>query len=84
MISLSTTAIKSADSKCNRIENDLTRLASDRDALAQDIQAQLGTIPGCAGSPQTRRVDTTLERLTRQAKALVNRINEQNEAEQHG
>ena len=81
VISLSTTAIKSADGKYNRIENDLTRLASDRDAVAQDIQAQLGTIPGCAGSPQVGRGDNTSDRLTRQAKALVNRINDQDEAE---
>jgi hypothetical protein len=81
-ISLSTTAIKSDDRKYERIENGLARLVSDRDALAQDIQTQLGTIPGCGGSPQTRRGDNTRDRLTRHAEALVDRINDQNESEQ--
>jgi hypothetical protein len=81
-ISLSTTAIKSEDRKYERIENGLSRLTSDRDALATEIQAQLGMIPGCAGSSETRRGDNTLARLTRQATALVERINDRSEAEQ--
>jgi hypothetical protein len=84
VIGLSTTAIRSDDHNYERIENNIARLASDRDALAQSIQDQLGTIPGCAGSPLIQRGDDTLDRLTRQAQALVDRINDQNEFEKRG
>jgi hypothetical protein len=48
-IGLSTVAIKSNDATYARLNDDLGRLTGRRDELATQIEAQLGTVPGCGG-----------------------------------
>ncbi|MBV9545695.1 MAG: hypothetical protein JOY61_15090, partial [Chloroflexi bacterium] len=70
-IRLSTEGIRSDDRSYARTEETLTRLVSERDALAGQILSQIDAIPGC-GSFNAR--DNRLDRETQQARNLVDRI----------
>jgi hypothetical protein len=70
-IRLSTQAIRGDDATYSRTENTLSRLVTQRDALAATILAQIDTIPGCGGFNAR---DSRIDRETQQARNLLDRM----------
>jgi hypothetical protein len=82
-IDISTAAIKGNAARYSSLENQLTNLVAERDALVTRMETVLDKIPGCAGTAadahrgdRDNHGDENIEQLNERGKALLDEIQE--------